>query len=46
MSFNEGLFMAKIGVRVGGGRPPGYRWNVAILEQAFHEAREFLDDDQ
>jgi mRNA-degrading endonuclease RelE of RelBE toxin-antitoxin system len=36
----------KIGVHEGGGPPPGYKWNVELLEQAFPESREFLDDDQ
>jgi hypothetical protein len=36
----------KVGVRRGGGRPPGYRWDVVILEQVFDEARAFLNEDQ
>lgn len=36
----------KIGVRRGGGPPPGYEWNVAILPQVRAEARGFLDEDQ
>ncbi len=36
----------KIGVKEGGGPPPGYEWNVEILDQAFEEAIEFLDEDQ
>lgn len=36
----------KVGVQRGAGRPPGYRWNVNVLDQAFEEARSFLDDDQ
>jgi mRNA-degrading endonuclease RelE of RelBE toxin-antitoxin system len=36
----------KVGVREGSGPPPGYNWNVDILDQAFKEAKSFLDDDQ
>jgi hypothetical protein len=36
----------KIGVRRGGGRPPGYEWNVEILAQVRGEARAFLNEDQ
>jgi hypothetical protein len=36
----------KSGVRRGGGRPPGYQWNVDILDQAFEEAMGFLSEDQ
>ena len=33
-------------LRRGGGPPPGYRWNVEVLDQARREADEFLNDDQ
>lgn len=36
----------KVGVRLGGGPPPGYRWNVWILDTAYSEAREDLSDTQ
>ena len=36
----------KVGVRVGGGPPPGYLWNVDILDVSFNEAMSFLDSDQ
>lgn len=36
----------KVGVREGGGPPPGYRWSVLILDIAHAEAREFLNEDQ
>jgi mRNA-degrading endonuclease RelE of RelBE toxin-antitoxin system len=36
----------KVGVKEGGGEPPGYKWNVEILDQAFEEAMGFLDEDQ
>jgi hypothetical protein len=36
----------KVGVKQGGGPPPGYQWNVDILEQAYSEAMGFLNDDQ
>ncbi len=36
----------KVGVKEGGGPPPGYRWNVEILAQAFDEAMDFLNEDQ
>lgn len=36
----------KVGVREGGGPPPGYRWNVDIIDRAFDEAMGFLDLDQ
>jgi hypothetical protein len=34
------------GVKIGGGPPPGYFWNVQIFEQADREGHEALDDDQ
>lgn len=33
----------KLGVRVGGGPPPGYRWHVEIVDRAFDEAMTILD---
>jgi hypothetical protein len=36
----------KIGVREGGGRPPGYQWNVNILDRGYDEAMGFLNEDQ
>jgi phage-related protein len=36
----------KVGVKEGGGPPPGYKWNVEILDQAFEEAMGFLSEDQ
>lgn len=36
----------KVGVKQGGGPPPGYRWNVQIVDQAYNEARNFLDSEQ
>jgi hypothetical protein len=53
-TLNEELFMAtepgrkpvKTGVKEGGGPPPGYQWNVDILDQAFDEAKAFLNEDQ
>jgi phage-related protein len=36
----------KIGVRRGGGRPPGYRWDVAILAPVHAEGMAFLNEDQ
>ncbi len=36
----------KVGVKEGDGDPPGYRWNVVILDQAFEEAMAFLDEGQ
>lgn len=36
----------KIGVREGGGPPPGYQWNVNIFDQAYEEAMSFLNEDQ
>ncbi len=36
----------KIGVRRGGGPPPGYEWNVELLPQVRGEARAFLTEDQ
>src|SRR4051794_5280182 len=36
----------KVGVKVGGGPPPGYSWNVEVLNQAFEEAMGFLNEDQ
>ena len=36
----------RTGVHEGGGPPPGYRWSVLVLEDAFEEAMAFLDEDQ
>lgn len=36
----------KIGVKQGGGPPPGYKWNVDLLDQAHSEAMGFLTEDQ
>ena len=36
----------KIGVTEGGGSPPGYLWNVDIVDQSFDEAMSFLNEDQ
>lgn len=36
----------KVGVRAGGGPPPGYLWNVEILDQAFDEAMSVVDYDE
>ena len=36
----------KVGVKVGGGPSPGYRWNAEILDRAYEEAMAFLGDDQ
>ena len=36
----------KVGVKEGGGPPPGYLWNVDLLGQAFDEAMGFLNEDQ
>ncbi|MGP0062179.1 MAG: hypothetical protein ACLQGP_01080 [Isosphaeraceae bacterium] len=46
MAKDSGGRRGKIGVRRGGGRPPGYRWEVVILDQVFDEARAFLSEDQ
>jgi len=36
----------KVGVKHGGGRHPGYEWNVLILDSGFKEARDLLKTDQ
>jgi hypothetical protein len=36
----------KIGVRIGGGPPPGYAWNADIIDRAYDEAMKFLDAEQ
>jgi hypothetical protein len=36
----------KVGVEVGGGPTPHYRWTVWILDIAFEEAMSFLTDEQ
>lgn len=36
----------KVGVRVGGGPPPGYQWDLDLLDQSHSEAMSFLDEDQ
>lgn len=33
----------KLGVKEGGGAPPGYEWNVLILDRAYEESISFLD---
>ena len=36
----------EVGVRIGGGSPPGYLWNVVILKVARKESLKFLDETQ
>jgi hypothetical protein len=36
----------KVGIKAGSGPPPGYLWNIDILDCGFEEAMEFLDADQ
>jgi len=36
----------KIGVTEGGGPPPGYKWNVDLLDQSYSDARAFLNRSQ
>ncbi len=36
----------KIGVARGGGSPPGYQWNVCIIDLAYQEAMGFLNASQ
>lgn len=36
----------KIGVKEGGGPPPGYLWNALILDDAFREAMRMFGDAQ
>jgi mRNA-degrading endonuclease RelE of RelBE toxin-antitoxin system len=36
----------KVGVFRGDGPPPGYKWNVRIVDFVFDEAMKFLDEDQ
>lgn len=36
----------KVGKHRGDGPPPGYRWNLVILDLAFSEAMKFLDESQ
>ena len=36
----------KIGVKEGGGKPPTFKWNVELLDQAVPEAMGFLDESQ
>src|SRR5215469_490289 len=36
----------KVGVLRGGGPPPGYQWNVHILDLAFDETMGFCNGDQ
>jgi len=46
MAKDSGRGRSKIGVRRGGGPPPGYEWNVELLLQVRGEARGFLNEDQ
>lgn len=36
----------KVGVKLGAGPPPGYKWNVDELGQSHDEAMAFLNEDQ
>jgi len=36
----------KVGVHAGGGPPPGFNWNVLIVDFVFDEAMKFLDEDK
>jgi hypothetical protein len=36
----------KIGVHLGDGAPPGFQWNIGILDFVFDEAMKFLDEGQ
>lgn len=36
----------KTGVNIGGGPPPGYRWNAEVIDRAYDEAMAFLDAEQ
>jgi phage-related protein len=36
----------KLGVRKGGGKPPGYEWNVVMLSQVHDESMAFLTIEQ
>lgn len=36
----------KIGVKIGGGLPPGYLWKIDILDCAYEESCRFLDEAQ
>lgn len=40
------MAVVKVGVEKGGGPPPGYVWNVWILDLAFEEAMSYLTQDQ
>jgi phage-related protein len=46
MAKDSGPRRDKVGVRRGGGPPPGYHWHVTILGPVFEEARAFLNEDQ
>ena len=46
MAEQPGQPSVKIGVKEGGGLPPGYEWNVEIFDQAFDEAMSFLTEDE
>jgi hypothetical protein len=36
----------KVGLKIGGGPPPGFLWNVAFLSLAADDAASFLTDEQ
>ena len=46
MAEQPGRPTVRVGVKEGGGPPPGFKWNVEIFDQAFEEAMAFLDEDQ
>lgn len=46
MAKKQSRKLTKTGVKIGGGPPPGYQWNIEILDQAYDEATAFLNVDQ
>lgn len=46
MDESPGKKSVKVGVKEGGGPPPGYRWSVKLFSVAHEEAISFLNADQ
>lgn len=42
----SGKKQVKTGVRIGGGPPPGYQWNVGMIDFVYSEVRAFLNEAQ
>src|SRR5437763_654509 len=46
MAEDQSRKTVKVGVKEGDGPPPGYQWNVDVLDQAHSNAMSFLSEEQ